>query len=202
MSNQSFLPFVPPEHIGFDIDGVVADTMEAFIRLARHDYDITVEPEKITAFIVEDCLPMDPVIIDEIFTRLMNAPIEAGLRPMPHAVEVLQELSTHAPLSFVTARPLKEPVHDWLINVLGEKTCKDMRLEATGEHDGKTECIKEMNLRYFIDDRAETCLMLKEEGIMPFVYEQPWNRGRKQLRYIFNWHDVRDMCLAQSFPGP
>ena len=87
---------IHPGRIGFDIDGVVADTMEAFIRLAREDHGVdSISPEDITDFEVEDCLEMDPAVMENIFVRLMVEPVAAGLRPMAHAVDVLQEAFYH-----------------------------------------------------------------------------------------------------------
>ena len=68
---------IHPGHIGFDIDGVVADTMEAFIRLADEDYGInTIKPEDIICYMVEECLDVDPVMVDEIFGRLLDDPVQ------------------------------------------------------------------------------------------------------------------------------
>lgn len=43
---------IDPGKIGFDFDGVIADTMAAFIRLAAADYAVKVVPGEITEFMV------------------------------------------------------------------------------------------------------------------------------------------------------
>jgi len=187
---------IHPRLIGFDIDGVVADTMEAFIRLARQDYGAAVLPEQITEFQVEECLDMDPVAVGEIFARLLSAPVESGLRLMPHAKRVLTEFSGMGPLSFITARPEKEPVARWLATELGSKVYARVRLEATGEHDGKGEFINALGLQYFVDDRAQTCEQLSRQGINSIVFSQPWNRGKHNLPSVESWLSIREMCLA------
>lgn len=187
---------IHPKNIGFDIDGVVADTMNAFIRLARDNYGVRVLPEQITEFQVEDCLDMDPAIVGEIFERLMSEPIEAGLKLMPYARRVLQEFSGEAPLSFITARPLRAPIARWLEKELGRKLYSRVRLEATGEHDGKAAFIKAMGLRYFVDDRAQTCEQLSLAGIRSIVYSQPWNHGKHNLPFVDGWLSIRAMCLG------
>jgi len=187
---------IDPGLIGFDIDGVVADTMEAFIRLAREDHGVdTISPEDITDFDVEDCLDLAPSVMKNIFVRLMNEPVTAGLRPMAHAVSVLKEFARVAPLHFVTARPDREPIAEWLRFELGPDVFSRVRLVAMGAHDNKTEYIKDLGLEYFIDDRAETCIALHKEGISPWVYTQPWNRGKHDLKTVGNWMEVRALCL-------
>ena len=186
---------IPVDKIGFDIDGVVADTMEAFLRLAGNDYGInSISVGDITEFQVEDCLDMESSLIEEIFNRLLYEPVESGLAPMRNCVCVLQEFARTAPLTFITARPDKEPIGRWLEMTLGSQTYKKTRLVATGEHDGKAEYIKEMGLRYFVDDRADTCLNLTREEVVPIVYDQPWNRGKHSLFTVTDWLAIRSIC--------
>lgn len=187
---------IPSCRLGFDIDGVVADTTEAFIRLARENYSITVRPDELTDFTVEDCLSMPPELIAEIFERLLNAPLEIGLKPTQDSVAVLRELAEIGPLTFITARPDPKPIAAWLERHLGKKAFSPARLIATGDHDGKTAHIKQLGLRYFIDDRHLTCNQLAAEaGITPIVYSQPWNRGRHNHSFVENWADIRKLCI-------
>ena len=128
---------IHPSRIGFDIDGVVANTMEAFIRLARTEYGAKVRPEEITEFQVENCLNLDPVMVAEIFRRLLEEPLACGLRLMSHARQVLTGFAEHGPLTFITARPQKKPIARWLKKELGPQVYGRVRLVATGEHDNK-----------------------------------------------------------------
>ncbi|MDG4475576.1 5' nucleotidase, NT5C type [Thiovibrio frasassiensis] len=190
---------IHPSRIGFDIDGVVADTMEAFIRLARSDYGARVRPEEITEFQVEDCLDLDPVMVETIFARLMEEPIACGLRLMSHARQVLSRFAEHGPLTFITARPQKKPIARWLKKELGPQVYGRVRLVATGEHDSKAVHIREMGLDFFVDDRAQTCLQLaREEGIQPIVYRQPWNQGKHDLPEVESWQTIQALCYGEG----
>lgn len=191
---------IHPERIGFDIDGVVADTMEAFIRIAA-DHGKTVLPDQITEFEVENCLPLDRTLIESIFARLMQAPLESGLKPMYNAVSVLQDFSVMAPLTFITARPLAEPIASWLESVLSPEAYGKTRLVATGLHDDKARHIKKLGLRYFVDDRAETCAGLAKEGITPILYRQPWNRGKNSFKTVTDWPAIRSLCYGDEGRG-
>ena len=78
---------INPALIGFDIDGVAADTGGAFIRLASEEYGInSIAVDDITSFEVVDCLDVDQEIIEEIFNRLLSDPLTAGLLPMENAI--------------------------------------------------------------------------------------------------------------------
>ncbi|OGR00543.1 MAG: hypothetical protein A2505_01200 [Deltaproteobacteria bacterium RIFOXYD12_FULL_55_16] len=191
--------YIHPGSIGFDIDGVVADTMEAFIRLARTGYGVKVRPEEITDFQVEACLDLDPVMVEEIFTRLREEPLACGLQLMSHARQVLTGFAEHGPLTFITARPQKKPIASWLKKELGQQVYDRVRLVATGEHDNKAVHIKEMGLAFFVDDRAQTCLQLAlEEGIQPIVYRQPWNQGKHALPEVESWRAIHALCYGEA----
>ena len=189
-----------PQNIGFDIDCVVADTMSAFIDLAYKDHSLTILPEDITSFQVEECLDVSPRIIDDIFTRLLEDPIGSGLEPMDNAVPVLSEFAGLAPLTFITARPTKEPISSWLHAVLGESVFERVNLIATGEHDGKLPYIKNAGLQAFVDDRVPTCLQLAENGFHPIVFSQPWNQGGHSLPTVDCWLSIKDLCLGPENP--
>lgn len=186
---------IDPRQIGFDIDGVVADTMEAFIRLAWEDHGInSIKPADITCYWVEECLDMDADIVEAIFDRLLHEPVTAGLRPMSGAVEVLQEIAGAAPLTFITARPQELPIAAWLKAVLGEDIFSRTRLVAMGEHDGKASYIKQQGLKYFVDDRLQTCMLLEKQDITPIVYKQPWNNADHHFHVVHDWNDIRQLC--------
>ncbi len=184
---------INPSEIGFDIDGVVADTSEAFLRIAGKEYGISnISHSDITNFNVAECLPIPAHIVDEIFDFLMREPLNADMRPMPDAVQVLTKIALNKPITFITARPYEQPVSDWLQHFLPPAVFKQTRLTAMGDHEGKIKYIKQHNLRYFVDDRTETCLDVKKAGITPIVFKQPWNEGRHNLLTVDSWRCIEE----------
>jgi len=191
---------IDPSRLGFDIDGVVADTACAFLRIAAHDYGINwFTEEDIREFDVTNCLDMDPQAINDIFHRLMIDPLSEKMQPMPYAISVLEDLATEGPLTFITARPFKQPIAQWLEENLSDNAFRHARIAAMGEHDGKSHYLKKLGIHFFIDDRAETCKDLAEEGFTPIVFEQPWNRNKHDLASVSNWLEIRRLCFQDSF---
>ena len=187
---------INPALIGFDIDGVVADTGGAFIRIAGEEYGLnSLVLDDITSFEVVDCLDVDQEIIDDIFTRLLDDPLTARLQPMEDAMSVLHRFAGEAPLTFVTARPHGEPIARWLKHFLKPAPFNKMRLVAMGAHDNKTSYIKDLGLKYFVDDRLQTCKMLLKDGITPIVYNQPWNMNGHDLPTVNDWQAIRALCF-------
>ncbi|MDX2434096.1 MAG: haloacid dehalogenase [Desulfobacterales bacterium] len=187
---------INPAHIGFDIDGVVADTGGAFIRIANEEYGLhSLSLKDITYYEVVGSLDVERKIIDEIFKRLHDEPLSSGIQPMEDAISVLHKYAEHAPLTFVTARPQKEPIAMWLKHFLKPAAHEKMRLVAMGEHDNKTPYIKNLGLKYFVDDRLQTCQKLAREGITPLVYNQPWNMNGHDLQTVDNWQAIHALCF-------
>ncbi len=178
--------------IGFDLDGVIADTGEAFIRLACEDFNYcSFRLEDITSFQVEECISIPTELVEQIFYAILKDSLGTGLTPMPGAVEVITEMADKAPVTIITARPLERPVGDWLDHFFPARTCRQIQLVAMGDHDDKTRYIKDHALHYFVDDRIETCLQLAETDITPIVYNQPWNQGKHELETVDSWEEIR-----------
>ncbi|MCF6186696.1 MAG: hypothetical protein L3J49_04370 [Desulfobulbaceae bacterium] len=196
VDKEKKLEKINPAELGFDFDGVIADTGGSFLRLACDRYGLCdLRLEDITNFEVEECLDIDPAIIQSIFMEILLDSIGTGLLPMPGAVEVMSELSELAELTIVTARPQPDPVHAWLKTVFPQSTCTRIRVIAMGDHDDKPQHIQRLGLTHFIDDRAETCAQLESAGICSIVFNHPWNKNRHKLPIVNSWQEIRALCF-------
>lgn len=185
---------IDSDEIGFDLDGVIADTAEAFIRLACEQHAFcSFTLDDITCFQVEDCLNIPAPVVETIFGDILEDSLATGLQPMEGAVEVISEMTAAAPVTIITARSLHQPVQDWLEHFFPAEACANIRLVAMGRHDDKARYIHEHKLRYFVDDRIETCLQLADVAITPLVFSQPWNQGKHALQRVGSWQEIRSM---------
>ena len=93
---------IPHHEIGFDLDGVIADTGEAFIRLACEEFDYcSFRLEDITSFQVEDCLGISTDTAEQIFYAILKDSLGTGLLPFPGAVEVITDMARLAPVTII-----------------------------------------------------------------------------------------------------
>jgi len=185
--------------IGFDIDGVVADTMEAFIRVAREEFGINhLKKEQMTSYWLEECLSMPTDTVTAIIERLLRDPFGVGLEPLPGARETLTRFAARGRLTFVTARPVRKPIEAWLKSLLSEVPPGAIKVIATGCQSAKAGVLKELGLRYFIDDHLETCQELYNEGIGAIVFDQPWNRESTPFLRVKAWKDLQAI-VGQTF---
>lgn len=186
---------IATDEIGFDLDGVIADTGEAFLRIACEEFDhCSFSLADITSFQVEDCITMPRAEVEQIFSAILKDSLGCGLQPLPGAVEVISDMARHSPVTIITARPLEQPVIDWLDHFFPAETCEQIKLVAMGDHDDKARYITEHSLNYFVDDRVKTCLQLAADtAITPIVFKQPWNHGRHELECVANWQEIRKL---------
>ena len=183
---------IHPEQIAFDFDGVVADTFRLFVKLACSEYGIDIKYESITDYEFLNVVKMDRALAERLIEILTDIPHELDLRPNTGALEILTRLSSFAPVMLVTARPYGHPVEKWIEKRLPH--LKDLiRVEATGENTTKLPFLIKKNIKYFVDDRLDTCRQLADAGITPIVYDQPWNRSTHNFKVVTDWHDIAEL---------
>lgn len=185
---------IDPKSLAFDIDGVFADTMTLFLDIARDEYNInSIKYEDITNYILEECIGIDSKTINEIIIRIMDGGYAAELKPLDGAVEVLSRIGkNYGPLLFVTARPYIGPIHDWILKMLpfGPEL---FDVVATGSFEDKANVLLNKGYSCFIDDRLETCFLLKDAGINPVLFKQPWNRESHPFLEVGTWSELESM---------
>ncbi len=185
---------IDPHSIAFDFDGVIADTMTLFIDIARNDYNVHhIRYEDITCYSVKDCLKIDDDLIETIFRRIQDGSYTIPLTPVEGSVEVLARLvNFSSQVLSVTARPYAGPVQEWFKNILpmGNGAVK---LIATGSFEGKADILIDQNITHFVEDRLETCFQLKEAGVEPILFRQPWNRKSHPFHEVGSWHEINSL---------
>ena len=174
----------------FDVDGVVLDVVTPFLRLLkeRHGYDFT--PEDVTGFELDRVLGVPRSVVVETVHELLVNPIKVEAKPYPGAGEMLRRLSSREPLLFVTAREDGDPVRDWFKACLPELDSDRYEIVAVGEHTRKADYLMERERLYYFDDYLETCLLLDQAGLKPFVFDQPWNRRQGGIPRVRGWNEL------------
>ncbi len=183
---------IDPTRVGFDIDGVIADTMTLFLEIARDEFDIDgIRYEDITCYNLADCLNIDLEVIDSVVARILNGNYRSALNPIAGAPEILARIADYqAPIVFVTARPYVGPIGDWLVDAMAVNPAA-CDVVTTGTHEAKAEILLQRNIAYFVEDRLDTCYALRDAGIVPVLFKQPWNREPHPFVEVDNWNELK-----------
>lgn len=191
-------PWLDPKETAFDIDGVVADIMSTFLWLAAERYQIThLRYEDIRDFDLCRCLRLDEAVVNDLLALLLQQPHLLPVEPLPQAVPVLTALARRQPLLFVTARDKAEPITLWLQQQLPAVAPEAIKVIATGDPDRKVHYLLDHGIRYFVEDRLETCFHLASHGILPVVFAQPWNRRPHPFIEVGSWQELSRLFEAE-----
>jgi hypothetical protein len=184
---------IDPRTIGFDVDGVVANTMHLFIDIAREDFGVEIGYEEMTCYNLGQCLDVGEDVIEGVIHRLLDGTRDHALHPMDGVGEVLARLADCCnPVRFITARPSPEYIQEWILDRL-PLAGHQVDLVATGSFEAKTDVLLEKGIRWFVEDRLETCFMLEPAGIQPILFRQPWNREPHPFPEVGSWRELAEM---------
>jgi uncharacterized HAD superfamily protein len=191
---------IRPHEIAFDVDGVVANTMELFLEVARREYGINhIQYSDITEYYLEKCLDIPAEVIDNIIHRLLEGDFNNHLKPLEGSLGVLNAIAQESPLLFVTARPSVSPIREWIHSML-PKTPHPIHVIATGALEAKAAVLQEKGVQFFVEDCLEICFTLFSQGITPIVFCQPWNRSPHPFEEVRHWDGIRaliDLDISQ-----
>ena len=183
---------IDPSSVAFDIDGVVADTMTLFLDIARQEYNLnSIQYSDITSYKLEDCLDIDPQVIDAIVLRILDGNYSARLHPIAGASEGLAKIQQHcSPVIFITARPYPGPIREWINQTLRLDPAS-FEVITTGSHEAKVGILQQRHISYFVEDRLETCFLLQDVEVQPVLYRQPWNREQHPFVEVGTWNELQ-----------
>ncbi len=196
--SRSRLSPIDPGRLAFDIDGVVADTMLVFVRLAHEKYGLSrLSKQDMLCYNLHDCLGLEKEVVDDLIALTLDDKHTREIPPVPGAPEVLAELAEAVPLRFITARTGADAIAEWIFSILPTVSRSKITVIASGAPELKLGILNELGIRYFVEDRLETCRDLKAAGIEPFLFEQPWNRDQPApgcIR-ISDWMELKEWLL-------
>ena len=181
---------INPRQLAFDIDGVLANTMQLFLDILEDMYGVNhIAYNDITQYQLDACLDVDPDIIQAATHRIIDGDYPCRLRPINGAVDVLKRLTAFGPIRLVTARPHPGPIEAWMNALLPPEQYR-VEITSTGSYDAKPAVLKAGGVDFFVEDRLDTCFLLQEHGIKPILFVQPWNRQPHPFTEVHGWHQL------------
>lgn len=186
---------------GFDIDSVVGDLSAVLERVAWEEFGVRISRTQFTEFQLENCLPFETEFIFRWISAALEPRWTLQMEPYPDAVEVLKEISLVQPLYFVTARPDSQGISLWLQEKLTGVPPDSINVKAVGAWETKLPSLRQWNITHFVEDRLETCEILSQNGIVPIVFEQPWNKRSHPWRSVKGWAEILELVRGPVAGG-
>lgn len=187
------MQMIDPGRLAFDIDGVLANTMQLYLEILKAFYGVNhIVYEDITQYQLEACLPVDPKILAAATERIIQGNYSCRLQPYAGVKRVLKRLHAYGPIRLVTARPHLGPIGDWIDQLLPSRHYR-VEITTTGDFEAKVEVLKAANVDFFVEDRLETCFLMHEHDITPVVFVQPWNRRPHPFIEVNDWDQLEKL---------
>lgn len=188
---------IDKDSIAFDIDGVVANTMQLILDLIQVKTGRTYALHEFTEYDVTECLDVGRETAYEIYMDIMSDRYNDRLTLIAGAQSVLQKLAAVTDtILLVTARHHLGNFKAWLCAAL-EIPEEKVEMIGTGSFEAKLDVLRQHGKTVMVEDRLETCLILDAGGITPLLFAQPWNNHKPHGLMTVDWRII-DHLLAYT----
>ncbi len=194
---------INPLELAFDIDGVVADTMEVFVRLAHERYGLThLTKEHISCYNLYTCLGVEKGILDDLICLTLDDPHTMEIPPMPGA--------PRGPHRACPQRASQNSLRPDLARVDNGMDLSDPSRRVSRQDYGHR--FRGPRGQAGPSSRGSTCATswktaskhaaVKEAGIQPLLFVQPWNQNEPADGFIRveNWAGLKEWVLPPNVP--
>jgi len=172
-------------NIGFDIDGVISNFVETFIKLVKKKYDVTLKETDIY------CHDLNLVlgISKEESYQLIRETLKEDLTLNYGAKETLKKLSIGEHKIFIlTARPrdLTEVTKDWLKR-------KDIPYTQIIQLNEGEKYLAKVDLDLIVEDNLEDAVEWSQRVKSILVYDHPWNKTlnvKRLITRVYSWDEI------------
>ncbi len=173
--------------IAIDIDEVLADQADAFVRFSNQRWGTNLHVDDYT----EHWAELWNLNLEETLARrdeLFDGKVYQTLAPIHAADEVLRRLSQRFELCIVTSRSsvLNTDTREWLKRHYPGIFSDDVihfsgiwdKVDHTTHAQTKADILKSLDADYLIDDQPKHCIGASEVGIKSILFgDYKWNRG-------------------------
>ncbi len=191
--------------VGLDLDEVVANTLPQFIGFYNNHYGTSLKYQDFHSYRFEDVISEPMEVILERIVEFYHSPFGAQIQPVDGAVEVISDLLSHCEFIAITARPnpIIETTEKWLkdhYHGLIDTVHFAHNIHINCERKKKVDYCKELAIDVLVDDLAENLMGCKEAGVLPLLFDRPWNAKAQgdHFKRINGWVEIKDLLLQGS----
>jgi len=180
--------------IGVDIDGVIADSIPVILENVRRLCGIKILPRRLTVYRIESALQKHGLSTSEsnaIVKKAIRMTMErqiSGIRMVPKAKPVLRSLEQMGHKVIVVTN--RDPIYaSETIEWLRKRAIPSKTVIFTST---KSDLARMFDV--FVEDSASNARRLQKGGVIPILYDRPWNRRTRSRMYrIRDWPEIFDV---------
>ncbi|SDY30361.1 HAD hydrolase-like protein [Thermoactinomyces sp. DSM 45892] len=177
--------------LGVDIDGTIKDTKQAAVTVYNEEFHKEIRAEDLTEFYLDRAYGLTPEEGRKTWRRLEEKIYRLGV-PLPHAREVLQQLSQEGhEIYYVTARPGLPNIQDVTKNWLRENDFPYQSDRLIMSSIDKAKVALKLGIDLFFEDAPNHLDRLIEQKVHTMIVDAPYNRQySKEVPRITDWRQV------------
>jgi len=184
---------------GFDIDGTITNMNLLITEISSKLLGIELDPSDTEYYFLRYNYGGIPLSIEKaIIEEALSVKSSEKLQPIEGAIEVLKEWSefTKEPIIMITAREDDNALLPFINNYLKDQ----FPFKIYYGFRQKGALCKELNITHFIDDFIFNLIDIANSGIIPLIFDQPYNRkiNRRMSRLaqrIYSWKHFKSIYL-------
>lgn len=176
--------------VGFDLDGVLAQTYTGFINYVNRVHDWQVEQKRATEYDLSKCLypkGSGPLHEKDFWAVFEDFMVDKGhnIQPAPNSYGPISRLANEHELNIVTARTGKNRpgTYQWV-----ERHFPKM-FTGIYFYTDKGQATRELGLDIFIEDCLDNAESVAAAGRPVIIFDAPYNQSDKFIR-AYNMTDV------------
>jgi 5'(3')-deoxyribonucleotidase len=194
--------------VAFDLDEVLANTLQAFLTFYNAAHGTHASVEKCFSSDWAEYLCLSQSAITAIIRDFTLSECGATIAPVPGAVEAVRELSAIGELHIVTSRwgALVDITPAWIERhfpnqfaaVHYSKTSHSVPLNESGQ--SKAAICKAIGAEVIIEDCSRHSLDCLSHGVNVLLMDRPWNRDFEDSRIlrVRSWSGVPEMIARNQ----
>ncbi|MFW6247015.1 MAG: hypothetical protein ACOC22_02470 [bacterium] len=175
--------------IGFDVDDILLESFTGILNYCSEFLKIQIPKNPNNFSVLKSYLSGN--LLNDVLHAVLNN--DNYVFPCWNCVEFVKRYHSkfNEEIFFISNRPqnLQDSTHEFIKNYLNDIP---FHVICT---DNKVKEIKRINFDYFVEDRYLNAYNIAQSGVMTFLKEKPWNKGRKDHPYIIrfnNWKTIEE----------
>lgn len=189
------------EILAIDVDEVLSDTLPAFLIFYNKKYNTNFKFEDFYVYEYADILGITREEAIDNFYEFLLGDYNKKIYPKQGSVEAVEVLKNKYKIIISTNRPtdFQKSTIEWLETHFpdsihsvhfGNHYSKN-KVEAKN----KSDILKELGVKYLIEDQIKVAIECANEGIEVFLINTPWNKDQKiseglKIQRVDSWDEV------------
>lgn len=160
-------------NIGIDIDGVIADSLQTWVRELNRRFNQKKTVQEIITYQFEKVYNVSWAEMNDFF-RTNQQLLLSNLAPVSQAGKYLRLLKKNHQIHLITARPnlFRKLTEKWLSE--HQITYDQLIMTDFGD---KTQYCRYADIPLVVEDSLENAVSLVENGIRVILFDAPYNQG-------------------------